>query len=188
MSVAPARIGRSSYPSQTERRSVGSLDTMPHQMRAVILIVLICASCCYAEEVAITVPSDVKSLARDATVSFQHGDYRRAEKLFELILSQHPDNVWALSNLGVTRFRAGKLKAAEETLRRAVRVAPKDFFSHHVLGIVLYSQGRLEEASEHFDAAGVTRPKAEDSAPVNVGDFLTPLEKSRLHIPPSATK
>lgn len=156
----------------------------PHQMRSVILIVFICASRCYAEEVAITVPPDVKSLARDATENFQHGEYPRAEKLFELILSKHPDNVWTLSNLGVTRFRAGKLKAAEEALRRAVRIAPKDTFSNHVLGIVLYSQGRPEEACEHFAAAGVTRSKAEDSAPAKVGDFLTPLEKSRLHILP----
>src|SRR5437879_3846092 len=88
----------------------------------VLLVILLSRQCCLAGEEVVAVPDDLRPLAREAKESFERGDCRHAEELFQNMLSKHPDSVWILSNLAVTRFRLGKLKAAEETVRQALRL------------------------------------------------------------------
>src|SRR5262249_30693060 len=79
------------------------------QLRVILAgAVLILGVSAWAENPS--VPAGQLEAAQRAKASFQRGDYREAEQIFEHILSAAPDNLYVLSNLGVIRFRAGKLK------------------------------------------------------------------------------
>lgn len=97
--------------------------------------------------------------AKQAKESFERGDLREAERLFQAILDEVPDNLYVLSNLGVTRFRAGKLKLAANAFRRAIAIAPTDDFSHCALGITYFSQGRYDDAVIALTKAIAINPK-----------------------------
>jgi len=106
------------------------------------------------------VPEDVVDLARQAKESFDKGEYRSAEKLYQEILTKTPNNLYSLSNLGVVYFRSGKLKAAELTLKKAVALSPKDEFTHTTLGIVFYRQAKFDEALAELTKSLGLNPKS----------------------------
>jgi tetratricopeptide (TPR) repeat protein len=112
-----------------------------------------------ATEPASAVPLQNIEAARRAKGSFERGDYPEAERIYQSILAQFPNNLYVLSNLGVTRFRAGKLKLAEDAFLRAIAVAPADDFSQCMLGIVYYSQARYDDAVNAFIKALAINPK-----------------------------
>lgn len=105
------------------------------------------------------VPDDSKDAANRAMDSFEKGRFSDAEKLYEQILTSHPDNLFALSNLGVVQFRLGKIELAKEALERAVAVAPDDVFAHCTLGIVYSSQGLRDKAMTEVARALAIDPK-----------------------------
>lgn len=105
------------------------------------------------------VPEDLIPLAHEAREFFDRGQYREAEKTYEKMLAQAPNNVYVLSNLGVVRFRSGKLRQAEEAFRKAIEVDPKDSFSRCTLGIVYYQQGKYDEAIDELTKALTVDPK-----------------------------
>jgi Flp pilus assembly protein TadD len=176
---------------------------------------MLAAACNRAVDSPPSVPAEHLEAARRAKASFERGDYREAEKIFEAIVAAVPNNLCALSNLGVVRFRAGKFKESEEAFKRAIALAPADGFSHCTLGIVYYSQGRYDEAVNALTKALAINPKdatahrylaivaaakgwgeaarkelealepSGNTAPnsPDLGDFLTPLEKSRFKLP-----
>jgi predicted Zn-dependent protease len=132
-------------------------------------------------------------------VNFEQGDYSGAEKLYEQILTMHPDNLYALSNLGIVRMRSGKLKPAEDALKRAVAIAPGDAFSHCTLGIVYYVEGLPDRAMAELKRTlaidpknsaareyisticGGQRPRAQI---LPIGDFDTQHERELRQLPP----
>ena len=105
------------------------------------------------------VPEDLIPLAREAREFFDRGQYREAEKTYEKMLAQAPNNVYILSNLGVVRFRSGKLRLAEESFRKAIEVDPQDSFSRCTLGIVFYQQGKYDEAIDELTKALAVDPR-----------------------------
>ncbi len=105
------------------------------------------------------VPSHLEPIAREAREYFQRGEYADAEELYEKILAEEPNNIYALSNLGVVRFRSGRLKAAELTFKKAIAIDDTDSFSHSTLGIVYYRQGQLDEAVDVLTRAIALNPK-----------------------------
>jgi len=104
-------------------------------------------------------PPELASLARQGKDEFDKGNYREAERVYEKVLTQAPNNLYTLSNLGVVYFRADKLKRAEEMFRKAIAIAPEDGFSHCTLGIVYYSQGKYDEAVTELTKALAINPK-----------------------------
>ncbi len=188
---------------------------MRSSFRILLLGALLLFACSKAEETPSTVPPQHLEAARQAKASFERGDFREAERIYEKLLTQFPKNLYVLSNLGVTRFRAGKLKLAEDALRRAIEVAPADDFSHCTLGIVYYSEAHYDEAvnaltkalainsknaTAHRYLSIVAAQKSWQEAAIkeleaaekldpspktepSLGDFFTPLEKSRLQLP-----
>jgi tetratricopeptide (TPR) repeat protein len=183
------------------------------------LFLFLSATLAFEGEFVVEPPVPVNPLdaAKQAKASFERGDYRGAESIYEAILRELPNDLNALSNLGVVRFRAGKLKLSEKALRRAIAVEPADGFSHCTLGIVYYSQARYDDAVnaltkalainpknatahrylgivaaqkgwhdaawKELQAAETLEPSPEMETNPNLGDFLTPLEKSRLLLP-----
>jgi len=104
-------------------------------------------------------PPELASLARQGKDEFDKGNYRDAERVYEKVLTQAPNNLYTLSNLGVVYFRGNKLKRAEEMFKKAIAIAPEDGFSHCTLGIVYYSEGKYDEAVSELTKALAINPK-----------------------------
>jgi Flp pilus assembly protein TadD len=155
------------------------------------ILFFVLSAAALASTVVPAVPDDSRDAADQARNSFEQGDFSGAEKLYEQILKNHPDNLYALSNLGVVQFRLGNMPRAEETLQRAIAIAPDDAFSHCTLGLVYYQQHLFDRATSEFARALAIDPKnseakelmtavrggARSYAPPSVGDFETPHER-----------
>lgn len=106
------------------------------------------------------VPAGLLPLAREAKTKFDQRKFREAEKLYQKMLAQNPNNLYSLSNLGVVLFRNGKLKAAELTLKKAIAIAPRDEFAHTTLGIVYYQQAKFDDALSELTKSLAINPKS----------------------------
>jgi Flp pilus assembly protein TadD len=106
------------------------------------------------------VPPKVRGLVRAAGKNFQQGNYKAAEKQYQQILAEDPNNLDALSNLGVVYVRSGNLRSAESTLEKAVAIAPDNDFLLTTLGIVQYRQSKFDEAIVQLTKAIAINPKS----------------------------
>lgn len=97
-------------------------------------------------EGAESLPDATRDLVEQARSLFDSGRFADAERLYQQIVENAPENYFALSNLGVTQIQARKLSAAEVALKKAVGINPKDAFAATNLGIVYCKQGRFDEA------------------------------------------
>ncbi len=96
---------------------------------------------------------EMKALLSKARDAFVSGNFSAAEKLYQKIVEQQPDNVVALANLGVSQFRQGKLTAAQLALEKALKVNQSDAFSLTTLGAVMIEQNRSEDAVAYLERA-----------------------------------
>ncbi len=106
-----------------------------------------------------SVPEELQATAREAREFFDRGQYREAAELYNEILLQAPNNLYALSNLGVTQYRSGRLNSAEASFKKAIAIDPEDSFSMSTLGIVYYQQGRYDDAIDVLTKAIAIDPK-----------------------------
>ena len=102
----------------------------------------------------------VQGLVRSAGKNFQQGNYKAAEKQYQQILAEDPNNLDALSNLGVVYVRSGNLRSAESTLEKAVAIAPDNDFLLTTLGVVQYRQSKFDEAIVQLTKAITINPKS----------------------------
>ncbi|MFZ4778451.1 MAG: tetratricopeptide repeat protein, partial [Terrimicrobiaceae bacterium] len=93
-----------------------------------------------------SLPDATRDMVEQARKLFDQGRFGDAEKLYQQIVDNAPNNYFALSNLGVTQIQARKLSAAEVALKKAIAINPKDSFAATNLGIVYCKQGRFDEA------------------------------------------
>jgi tetratricopeptide (TPR) repeat protein len=105
-------------------------------------------------------PPKVRGLVRAAGKNFQQGNYKAAEKQYQQILADDPNNLDALSNLGVVYVRSGNLPSAESTLEKAVAIAPDNDFLLTTLGVVQYRQSKFDEAIVQLTKAIAINPKS----------------------------
>lgn len=87
-----------------------------------------------------------RTTIEEARKLFDAGRFGDAEKLYQQIAEESPENYFVLSNLGVTQIQSRKLSAAEVALKKAVEINPKDAFAATNLGIVYCKQGRFDDA------------------------------------------
>ena len=106
------------------------------------------------------VPPKIQGLVRASGKNFQQGNYRAAEKQYQQILAEDPNNLDALSNLGVVYVRSGDLRSAESTLEKAVAIAPDNDFLLTTLGVVQYRQSKFDEAIVQLTKAIAVNPKS----------------------------
>ena len=102
----------------------------------------------------------VRGLVRAAGKNFQQGNYKAADKQYQQILAEDPNNLEALSNLGVVYVRNGNLQSAESMLEKAVTIAPDNDFLLTTLGIVQYRQSKFDEAIVQLTKAIAINPKS----------------------------
>jgi len=107
-----------------------------------------------------TVPAKIQGLVRAARKNFQQGNFKAAEKQYQQILTDDPNNLDALSNLGAIYVRSGKLSSAESTLKRAAAIAPDNDFLLTTLGVVQYRQSKFDDAIVQLNKAIAINPKS----------------------------
>jgi Flp pilus assembly protein TadD len=99
-------------------------------------------------------------IVRVAKRNVQQGKLQAAEKQYQQILAEDPNNVDALSNLGVVYVRSGNLRSAESTLKKAVAIAPDNDFLLTTLGVVQYRQSKFDDAIAELTKAIAINPKS----------------------------
>ena len=105
-------------------------------------------------------PAKMRGFVRAAQKSFQLGNYKAAEKQYQQILAEDPNNIDALSNLGVVYVRSGNLRSAESALKKAVAVAPDNDFLLTTLGVIHYRQSKFDDAIVELTKAIAINPKS----------------------------
>lgn len=97
----------------------------------------------------------------EATAAFAAGRFADAERLFEGILADAPNNVDALLYLGRIHRREGDYEAAARRLREAARIAPQDPHVRRELGHLFMELGRPRAAAEQYQRAVEVEPEDE---------------------------
>lgn len=95
--------------------------------------------------------------------------------------------------LGVIYYSQQKYEAAVIELTKAVEIDPRDAEAHLSLAFCAAQRGFSDVASKELETAGRLNPEFKDEplkAPESdrrwpVGDYLTPLERRRLRLPPA---
>jgi Flp pilus assembly protein TadD len=91
---------------------------------------------------------EARQLIEKASGLVRERRFTDAEKIYQNLTGEYPDNHFALSNLAVTLIHAGKLNEALVALQKALRIAPGDVFASVNISNVYCRQGRFDEAVE----------------------------------------
>lgn len=100
-----------------------------------------------------SLPDAAREQVKTAKQYFDAKNYLEAEKVYQEIVDETPDNYFALSNLGAVQIEAGKLSAAEVALKKAIEINPGDAFAYTNLGIAYSRQGKFDEAITNLKKA-----------------------------------
>jgi aspartate beta-hydroxylase len=93
------------------------------------------------------------SNASEARELLRAGRLQEAERAFERVLQQSPDDVEALNVLGLAALRSGQSPRALQMLRHAVSCDPSDAPSQHHLGLALEASSDMAGAAQAHAAA-----------------------------------
>ncbi|MDX2241866.1 MAG: tetratricopeptide repeat-containing glycosyltransferase family protein [Leptolyngbyaceae cyanobacterium bins.302] len=118
-------------------------------------------------------PSDLLSAAIQ---HHQSGRLLEAERLYEAVLLQQPDQANVLYLLGLANHQRGNLDAAVMWYERSIAVKPDYADAHNNLGVLLVQQGDLQQATVHYRAALQTNPN-NAHAHANLGVILQQLNQ-----------
>lgn len=91
---------------------------------------------------------EARQLVEKAGALVRERRFTDAEKIYQQLNDEYPDNPFTLSNLAVTQIHAGKLTAALVALEKSLRIMPGDVFASVNLSNVYCRQGRFGEAVE----------------------------------------
>jgi Flp pilus assembly protein TadD len=90
------------------------------------------------------------ALTNLALIAMTRSDDAAAVSLLQRVLSEHPENVPAKSNLGTALARLNRLDEAIAEYRRVVELSPDSYTTTFNLGTLLALQGKPAEAAEWF--------------------------------------
>lgn len=96
---------------------------------------------------------DVSDLLQTADEYFHMGDYHRAEKLYQEILDNYPDEPNTCLRLGRLKGQTGNYSTARIYLEKAINVAPDFSDAYSDLGNIYKLQDKLEEAHKCYQKA-----------------------------------
>lgn len=135
-------------------------------------------------------PGNFYLLSNLAVVHFRMEKFKLAEEGLKKAIAAEPQDDFSHCTLGIVYYTQGKLDGAIDELTKALAINPKNATAHSYLSLVATQKGWVDAARTERETAealdrlkdSTYRPPAKSPA---TGDFLTPLEKSRLRIPPS---
>jgi tetratricopeptide (TPR) repeat protein len=86
----------------------------------------------------------------------QKGDYKKAEELFQKVITQSPSSAQALNNLGFIYLKQGKYDVAEKEFKEALRIDPASVLPYYNLAC-LYSRKEMEVEALIYLKRALTR-------------------------------
>lgn len=113
-------------------------------------------------------------LLNAALQQHQAGQLLEAERLYEAVLLDQPDQANVLYLLGLANHQRGRLEAATMWYLRAIAVNPEYADAHNNLGVLFVQQGNLQQATVHYRAALRANPN-NAHAHANLGVILQQL-------------
>ena len=89
----------------------------------------------------------------------QRKEFNEAIKIYEKILTEHPNNFDANLNLGTIFAQSNNLKKATELWAKAIKINPKIPDAHNNLASIYIRLGEYDKASKHIKEAIRINPK-----------------------------
>lgn len=146
-------------------------------------------------------PKNVPVLSNLATAQFRLGRLKQAEATLREALALAPEDGYCRRLLGIVFYSQMKYDAAQGEFTKAVTIDPNDAEAHLYLAFCAGQKGDTALAAKEMatavrlnpdyapnavSAPSSVRPAAPPEAGRHwpVGDYLTPLERSRLRLPP----
>ncbi|CAE7406535.1 unnamed protein product [Symbiodinium natans] len=86
----------------------------------------------------------------------------QARRLYEEVISRHPDNAEGHRRLAEMHLEADDAPEAYRLAAQAAKLAPRDVAAHLCLGHACLKLGRADEASRSFEQAAVLQPASLD--------------------------
>ena len=126
-------------------------------------------------------PDNLYVLSNLGVVRFRAGKLKLATDALRRAIAVAPEDDFSYCTLGIVYYTQGSYDEAVNALTKALAVNRKNATAHHYLGIVAAQKGWSEAAKQELETATKLDPSLKTEP--NVGDFLTPLEKSRLQHP-----
>jgi Tfp pilus assembly protein PilF len=118
------------------------------------------------------VAQSIDELFEQGNAAEDAGRFSEAERFWNQVLRQEPNNAGAYNNLGNALRDQGKLEEAIAAFRQAIQLDPNYDAAYNNLGIALSKQGKLEEAIAAFRQAIQLDPNY-DAAYNNLGIALS---------------
>jgi tetratricopeptide (TPR) repeat protein len=134
-------------------------------------------------------PDNLHALTNLGVVRFRAGKFDAAEQALRRAIAIAPDDAFSHTTLGIVYFGQRRYDDAIDALTKALAIDSTSAAAHRYLGLAASQKGWHEVAQKELERAHELDPRRgwERSFPPSpVGDFLTPLEKSRLQLPSSA--
>lgn len=119
----------------------------------------------------------------EADEAFRAGDFRRAERAFEEIALDRPNDADVLDRLAASRYRLGDWTGAASAWERASALRGGDADALYNAGNARYKGGQLEAAMERYTEAEQAAPGHEQAAQ-NHSVVAQELEERRRQKPP----
>jgi tetratricopeptide (TPR) repeat protein len=120
--------------------------------------------------------SSPTELLNVALQQHQAGQLLEAERLYEAVLLEQPNQANVLYLLGLVNHQRGRLETAAMWYLRAIAVNPGYADAHNNLGVLLVQQGQLQQATGHYRAALQANP-SNAHAHANLGVILQQLNQ-----------
>ena len=111
-----------------------------------------------------------------ALTAHNEGDLEEAERLYQIILENQPQNTEIINNLGNLLFDLGRFNEAEIHYRKVIEINPNHNTVYYNLGILLKKVNRLDESENNFRKAIELNPDF-INAHLNLGSTLKELSK-----------
>jgi tetratricopeptide (TPR) repeat protein len=147
------------------------------------------------EKLRSVAPKNLAVLSNLAVTRFKMEQYREAERVLRDALAIEPGDAFCRRTLGVLYYAWQKYDDAINELTKALAIDPRDAEAHLYLSFCAAQKGWDEAAQKELKTAGELNPDfASETAPRHqyrgwaVGDYLTPLERSRLTLPTHVRK
>ncbi len=93
---------------------------------------------------------NIAEMEANAKKLLDHGNFEGAKKIFDQILENNPDNLFALDKTGVIFARKGILDDAEQYFRKVLGIDPRYKTALNNLGNVLLQKGKIDQAKNCY--------------------------------------
>ena len=131
------------------------------------------------EAILLAAPDNLYALSNLGVVRFRAGKLKLAADALQRAIAVAPTDDFSHCTLGIVYYTQGSYDAAVNALTKALAINPKNATAHRYLATVATQKGWHDAAKKELEIAETLDPSPE-AAPV--GDFFTPLEKSRMQL------